>query len=63
LLRPIVVSVDESLAKRAGELLRHADSKNAMDAFVVALAERSRAHRIYTSDVIDIERLLSAATD
>lgn len=34
-----------------------------MDAIVVALAERLRAAEIYTSDIEDIDRLLSAATE
>jgi predicted nucleic acid-binding protein len=51
------------MAKRAGELLKHARGKDAMDAIIVALAERTSARRIYTSDVVDIERLLSAASD
>ena len=63
LLKPTVVPVDESLAKRAGELLKRAGGRDAMDAIIVALAERTGARRIYTSDVADIERLLGVATD
>ena len=61
LLQPTIVHVDQALAKRAGELLRATRGTNAMDAIVVALAERFRAEQIYTSDVDDIERLLYAA--
>jgi predicted nucleic acid-binding protein len=61
LLRPNVVHVDEALAKRAGELLKSTSGRNAMDAIVVALAERLGAAQIFTSDVDDIEMLLSAA--
>jgi predicted nucleic acid-binding protein len=63
LLRPGVVEVDETLAKRAGELLRSSGGQNAMDAIVVALAERLQASHIYTSDVDDVETLLLAAAD
>ena len=62
LLRPTVIDVDQALAKRAGELLKATRRTNAMDAIVVALAERLRAAQIYTSDVSDIERLLAAST-
>jgi predicted nucleic acid-binding protein len=62
ILQPSVVDVDSGLAKRAGELLRATRGTNAMDAIVVALAERLRAAQIYTSDVDDIERLLEAAS-
>ena len=62
LLRPVVFGVDEALAKRAGELLGATRGKNAMDAIVVALAERLRADEIYTSDATDIEKLLSVST-
>lgn len=62
-LKPTVVEVDEALAKRAGELLKATRDTNAMDAMVVALAERLQAAEIYTSDVEDIDRLLSAATE
>jgi predicted nucleic acid-binding protein len=61
ILRPTVVDVDSRLAKRAGELLKATRGRNAMDAIVVALAERLRAAEIYTSDVDDIERLLDVA--
>jgi hypothetical protein len=60
-LRPTVVDVDQALAKRAGELLNATRGTNALDAVVVALAERLRSAQIYTSDVEDIERLLYAA--
>lgn len=61
LLRPTVIDVDQALAKRAGELLKATRGTNAMDAIVVALAERLRADQIYSSDVDDIERLLDAS--
>jgi predicted nucleic acid-binding protein len=63
LLRPNVVDVDEALAKRAGELLKSTSGRNAMDAIVVALAERLGAAQIITSDIDDIEMLLTAAAD
>jgi predicted nucleic acid-binding protein len=62
ILQPSVVDVDSGLAKRAGELLRATRGSNAMDAIMVALAERLRAAQIYTSDVQDIERLLDVAS-
>jgi predicted nucleic acid-binding protein len=62
ILRPSVVDVDRGLAMRAGELLKATRGGNAMDAIVVALAERLRAVQIYTSDVKDIERLLDVAS-
>ena len=61
ILRPSVVDVDRGLAKRAGELLKATRRSNAMDAIVVALAERLRAVQIYTSDVKEIEQLLDVA--
>lgn len=57
-LRPRVVDVDRALARRAGELLAATRGSNAMDAIVVALAERLRAAEIYTSDHADIEKLV-----
>jgi len=57
-LRPRVISVDEALARRAGELLAATRGSNAMDAIVVALAERLSAAEIYTSDHGDIEKLV-----
>lgn len=62
LLRPTIIDVDQALAKRAGELLKGTRGKNAMDAIVVALAERLRAAQIYTSDVDDIERLIDVSS-
>jgi hypothetical protein len=62
LLRPTIADVDRVLAKRAGELLKATRGANAMDAIVVALAERLRAPQIYTSDVDDIERLVSVSS-
>jgi predicted nucleic acid-binding protein len=62
LLRPRIIEIDEALAKRAGRLLEATRGSNAMDAIVVALAERLRATQIYTSDVRDMERLLAAAS-
>jgi predicted nucleic acid-binding protein len=61
ILRPSVVEVDRGLAQRAGELLKATRGSDAMDAIVVALAERLRAVQIYTSGVNDIERLLDVA--
>jgi predicted nucleic acid-binding protein len=63
LLKPEVIEVDEPLAKRAGELLQSTNGRNAMDAIVVALAERLRAAQIMTSDINDIENLLIVAAD
>lgn len=63
LLRPTVVPVDAALAKRAGELLRQTGGSNTLDAIVVAVAEHLEADRIYTSDVDDVEMLLTAAAD
>lgn len=57
-LQPRVIDVDEALARRAGELLAATRGSNAMDAIVVALAERLRAVEIYTSDHGDIEKLV-----
>jgi PIN domain-containing protein len=61
LLSATVVPVDSILAKRAGELLRQIGGAKTLDAIVVAVAEQSQADRIYTSDVGDMELLLSAA--
>jgi hypothetical protein len=63
LLKPTVIDVDENLAKRAGHFLKGTGGRNAMDALVVAAAERVRAAFIYTSDVDDIEALLLEAAD
>jgi len=63
LLRPTVVNVDGLLGRRAGELLKATRGVSAMDAIVVALAERLHAAQIFTSDIDDIERLLDAAAD
>ena len=60
-IKPIAVPIDESLAKRAGSLLRETRSNNVLDALVVALAERIDAQQLYTSDPDDMERLLGAA--
>jgi predicted nucleic acid-binding protein len=57
-LRARVIGVDEALARRAGELLAATRGSNAMDAIVVALAERLKAAEIYTSDHGDIEKLV-----
>jgi predicted nucleic acid-binding protein len=61
LLRPTVVDIDRDLAKRAGALLKASRGRNAMDALVVAVAERLRARQIYTSDTADVESFLRVA--
>jgi hypothetical protein len=62
LLRPSVVDIDRDLAKRAGVLLKASHGRNAMNALVVALAERLRARQIYTSDLDDVESLVRVAS-
>ena len=62
LLRANVIHVDAALAKRAGELLSLTRGGDAMDAIVVALAERLRAVEIYTSDPNDIEKLVRGSS-
>jgi predicted nucleic acid-binding protein len=60
-LRARVIDVDEALARRAGELLAATRGSNAIDAIVVALAERIRAAEIYTSDQVDVEKLVRSS--
>lgn len=54
-----VVAFDEVSAHRAGALLAKSGTADVVDASVVALAE-STSGEILTSDVVDIERLVSA---
>ncbi|MBI2374149.1 MAG: hypothetical protein HYV07_09130 [Deltaproteobacteria bacterium] len=54
-----VVPLDELLGRAAGELLATARTSDVVDAALVLLAEDG--DRIVTSDIEDIERLLSAS--
>ena len=55
-----VVGLDEGLGRRAGALLGRARRGDAIDAAVVLLA--SHGDRIATSDAVDIQRLIDAAS-
>lgn len=54
-----VVPVDDELGREAGVLLGRAGAGDAIDATVVAIAERG--DRILTSDPDDIQRLVTAS--
>ena len=56
------VDLDESLARRAGQLLAAAQSDATIDAVIVATAERQGGGIVMTSDRTDMPRLAANAT-
>ena len=58
---PEVVTIDEALARRAGVLLASTGGSNTLEALLVAGSIVCGASKIFTTDMIDIERLLSTA--
>jgi predicted nucleic acid-binding protein len=59
--RPEVVAIDEALARRAGVLLSSTGGSNTLDALLVAGSIACGASKIFTTDMKDIEQLVSAA--
>ena len=59
---PEVVAIDETTARRAGVLLASTRGGNTLDALLVAGSIVCGASKIFTTDMEDIERLLSAAS-